>query len=129
MTGSLHLENKWQRRYIMKKIETSIETLVEDIKEFYDEKIWHYVTVNALDLGDGLEIQYFFTRYESMDECVCYFVKIDYEQEIPSVIGIIPSAYLGEGEVVDMFGAKIEGVNKGTFLDPDSIQTPLRREK
>lgn len=113
----------------MKKIETTTQNLVEDIKNFYDEKIWHYVTVNAVDLGDGLEIQYFFSRYGSLEENICYFVRVGYDQEIPSVISIIPSAYLGEGEVVDMFGAKIQGVSVGTFLEPDSIQTPLRKEQ
>lgn len=113
----------------MKKIETSIENLVQDLKNFYDETQWHYITVSALDLGDGLEIQYFFTRYGNVEECICYYVNVDYKEEVPSIIHIIPSAYLGEGEVVDMFGANIKGVSQGTFLDPDSIQTPLRKEQ
>lgn len=111
----------------MKKIETSIAHLVEDITNFYDETLWHYITVSAVDLGDGLEMQYFFARYGVKEEIVCYYAIVGYEEEVPSIIPIISSAYLGEGEVVDMFGANIKGVSRGTFLDPDSIKTPLRK--
>ncbi len=110
----------------MKKIETKLETMVKDIKEFYDARKWQFITVNGVDLGDGMEIQYFFTKYNIKDEVVCFFLKVGYEDEVPSVVSIIPSAYLGEGEIVDMFGIKIENTPKGLLLDEDSFQAPLR---
>lgn len=113
----------------MKKIETTKETLLEDLEKFYEFDKWHFVTVNCVDLGDGFEVQYFFSRYNVYDDNICYFLKIDYKEEIPSILSIIPSAYLGEGEMVDMFGTKIKGVGRGLFLDRDSIQTPLRKSK
>ena len=112
----------------MKKIQTSSKSLLEDLGNFYDAMHWHYVTVNGVDVGGGCEIQYFFAKYGMVDEIVCFYMTIGYDEEIPSIVSLIPSAYLGEGEVVDMFGAKIHGVAKGTFLEEDSIQTPLRRE-
>jgi ech hydrogenase subunit D len=110
----------------MKKIETKLETLIEDIKKFYDEKKYHFITVNGLDLGDGMEIQYFFTQYNAKEEVICFFLKMNYENEVPSIVSLIPSAYLGEGEVVDMFGINIKDTPKGLLLDDDSVQMPLR---
>ncbi len=111
----------------MKKIETNKESLLKDLKEFYNPNIWHYITINGVDLGEELELQYYFTKYSSLEEAICYFIKVDYEEEVPSIIDLIPSAYLAEGEAVDMFGVKIKGIKKGTFLEPDSIQMPLRK--
>lgn len=113
----------------MKKIEMKKETLLSDLAEFYNDQKWHFITVNCVDSGEGFEVQYLFSKYGEVDEVRCFFVNIDYEVEIPSVSSLIESAWLGEGEMVDMFGVKINGVNKGTFLDEDSMQTPLRRNK
>jgi len=113
----------------MKKIETKLETLEEDIKAFYDASKWHFITVNGLDLGDVMEIQYFFTKYNTHEDVVCFFLKAGYEDEIPSLVPIIPPAYLGEGELVDMFGVNVKGISKGLFLDEDSTQSPLRISK
>jgi ech hydrogenase subunit D len=79
-----------------------------------------------LDLGDGMEIQYFFTQYNAKEEVICFFLKMNYENEVPSIVSLIPSAYLGEGEVVDMFGINIKDTPKGLLLDDDSVQMPLR---
>lgn len=110
----------------MNKIETTLETLKTNITSFYDASKWHFITVNGVDLGDGMEIQYFFAPYNSHEEVVCFFLKAGYEDIIPSLVSIIPSAYLGEGEVVDMFGIDIQDIPKGLFLDEDSAQAPLR---
>ena len=123
---SLQTEEIWQRRLNMKKIETTLETLEADIKSFYDASLWHFITVNGVDLGDGMEIQYFFSKYNSFEEVVCFCLKTDYETVIPSLVPLIPSAYLGEGEVVDMFGVNIKDIEKGLLLDDDSTQAPLR---
>ena len=111
----------------MKKIKTTLDTLIKDISAFYNASQWHFITVNGLDLGDGMEIQYFFSRYNVCEEVVCFFLTMDYDQEVPSIVSLIPSAYLGEGETVDMFGIAIKDIAKGLFLDDDSIQAPLRK--
>jgi len=74
-----------------------------------------------------MEMQYFFARYNAVEEVVCYFFKMGYDEEAPSLVSIIPPAYLGEGETVDMFGIAIKDIAKGLFLDDDSIQAPLRK--
>jgi NADH:ubiquinone oxidoreductase subunit C len=113
----------------MKKIETSSKNLLKDIGAFYDYKTCHFITVNGVDLGDKMEIQYLFSHYGSEKEVVCYFLHVDYEEEIPSIISLIPSAFLGEGEVVDMFGINIKDIKKGLLLEDDSMQAPLRKNQ
>ena len=112
----------------MKKIETNSKDLLKDIGSFYDYKIHHFITVNGVDLGDKMEIQYLFTSYDCEEEVVCYFLNMDYDEEIPSIVPIIPPAYMGEGEVVDMFGVKIQSISKGLLLEDDSEQAPLRKK-
>ena len=113
----------------MKKIETNNKNLLKEIGAFYDYKTCHFITVNGVDLGDKMEIQYLFSRYGSDEEVICYFLHVDYDEEIPSIISLIPSAFLGEGEVVDMFGIKIKDIEKGLLLEDDSMQAPLRKNQ
>ena len=112
----------------MKKIKTNITDSIKDIGEFYDHRVWHFITVNGVDLGDRMEIQYFFSKYNEADEVVCFHLEAGYDEEIPSVVSLIPSAYLGEGEAVDMFGIDIQDISRGTILDDDSEHAPLRKK-
>lgn len=113
----------------MMKIETTLPSLLADIGTFYDKKIWHFLTVNGIDLGEGkIELQWIFSKYGAKDEIIIYYLISDYETPLPSVVGLIPSAIMGEREIVDMFGLTIAGVEKGLYLDEDSIPHPLRSE-
>lgn len=113
----------------MRKIETTFETLLADIEAFYDPKQWHFLSVNGVDLGEGkIELQWIFSKYGVMDEIVIYFTLSDYETPVPSVVSLIPSAIMGEREIVDMFGLKVDGAERGLYLDKDSSQHPLRGE-
>ena len=42
-----------------------------------------------------------------------FHLEAGYDEEIPSVVSLIPSAYLGEGEAVDMFGIDIQDISRG----------------
>lgn len=111
----------------MKKIEISLEKIRDEIKEFYDYKKWHFLTLNGVALeGNKLEVQWIFSKYEAMDEIVIYYAIIDYSDIIPSVVDMIPSAIISQREIVDMFGVQVEGSEKGLYLDEDSQQSPLR---
>lgn len=113
----------------MRKIETTLPTLLADIGAFYEAKKWHFLTVNGIDLGDGkIELQWIFSAYGVKDEVVIYSALSDYETPVPSVVSLIPSAFMGEREIVDMFGLKVDGAAKGLYLDEDSTQHPLRGE-
>jgi Ni,Fe-hydrogenase III component G len=111
----------------MKKIGIELEYLLEEIRRFYDAKAWHFLTVNGIDLCDGhIELQWLFSKYGARDEIVCFSAVSDFDTEIPSLVSLIPSAVMGERELVDMFGVKVEGAEKGLYLDEDSQTMPLR---
>lgn len=111
----------------MTKIETSLERVIGDIGAFYDPLLWHFLTINGIDLGEGkIELQWIFSRYGTKDEIVAYYCLSDYDTPVPSMVSIIPSAFMGEREVVDMFGLHIEGAERGLYLDQDSKSSPLR---
>lgn len=113
----------------MTKIETTLATLTRDIEAFYLPREWHFLSINGIDLGEGkIELQWIFSRYGVKDEIVIYYALSDYETPVPSLVSLIPSAFMGEREVVDMFGLKVEGAERGLYLDEDSLPHPLRRE-
>ncbi|MBU0632712.1 NADH-quinone oxidoreductase subunit C [bacterium] len=111
----------------MQKIEVSLENVRDEIKKFYDYKQWHFLTLNGLALADEkMEVQWIFSKYEAMDEIVIYYAVIDYNEIIPSVVDMIPSAIISQRELVDMFGVQVEGSEKGLYLDEDSQMSPLK---
>jgi Ni,Fe-hydrogenase III component G len=110
----------------MKKIKVSLESVREEIESFYDYKKWHFLTLNGLALAENkMEVQWIFSKYEAMDEIVVYYAEIEYTETIPSVVDMIPSAIISQREIVDMFGVKVDGSEKGLYLDEDSMQRPL----
>jgi len=110
----------------MIKIEVSLENVKDKIKEFYKEKEWHFLTLNGVALEDDkVEIQWIFSKYEAMDEVVVFYAIINYDEVVPSIEEIIPSAIISQREIVDMFGVEVEGSAKGLYLDEDSMQMPL----
>lgn len=110
----------------MKKIKVTLDSIRDEIKEFYDYKTWHFLTLNGVALEDNkMEVQWIFSKYEAMDEIVIYFAEIKYTDIIPSIEDIIPSAIISQRELVDMFGVEVEGSKKGLYLDEDSKSAPL----
>ena len=110
----------------MKKIKTKLSNVREEILKFYDMRLWHFITLNALSLDEEkIEVQWMFSKYESLDEIVVFYVEISPKEIIPSIVDIIPSSIISQRELVDMFGVEIEGSEKGLYLDEDSQQSPL----
>ena len=111
----------------MQIIETTLKGIVEEIESFYDPCLWHFLTLNAIDLGEGrVELQWIFTRYGLKEEPVIYRCVSDYDTPVPSLTPLIPSTIMGEREVVDMFGLTIEGIEGKLYLSDDSLKTPLK---
>jgi len=53
----------------MTKIETSYAALLEELNAFYDPKVWHFLTLNGIDLCDGtIELQWIFSKYGAKDD-------------------------------------------------------------
>lgn len=110
----------------MTKIETSLASLSKDIKEFYDVKVWSFLTLNGLKLDEETtEIQWIFSKYDAIDETVVFFALVKQDEIIPSITDIIPSASISQREIVDMFGIQVADTQKGLYLDEDSEQMPL----
>lgn len=104
-------------------------SLQDEIGAFYEPHQWHFLSVNGIDLGEGkIELQWIFSKYGVKDEIVIYYAISDYETPVPSLVSMIPSSIMGEREIVDMFGLKVEGAERGLYLDEDSLQHPLRGE-
>jgi ech hydrogenase subunit D len=113
----------------MKKIETTLSTLLNDIGAFYLPKQWHFISINGIDLGEEkIELQWIFSKYGVKDEVVIYYAISDYDTPVPSLVSLIPSSIMGEREIVDMFGLSVEGAQRGLYLDEDSMPHPLRSE-
>lgn len=110
----------------MRKIEVTLQNVKEKIAGFYDEKTWHFITLNGVALEEEkTEVQWIFSRYETLDDIVVCFAVIDQDEVVPSIVDIIPSAIISQRELVDMFGIAVEDSSSGLYLDKDSLSMPL----
>ena len=110
----------------MEKIKIDFKDIKKVIKEFYEPKVYHFLTLNGVAISeDEIEVQWLFSKYENMDEVIVYFDIVKDDVVIPSIVEIIPSAIISQRELVDMFGLKVEDSEAGLYLDEDSLQKPL----
>jgi len=107
----------------MEKIEIKLENLKEKITSFYDVDMYRFVSVNAIDLIDSFEIHWVFID-KNYNFKVLYTI-LSYDRVVPSIKDIVPSAFISEMEIADLFGIDIEDTQKGAFLEPDMV-APLR---
>ena len=113
----------------MKRIETTIENVTSDISHFYQPELYHFIVMNAVDLGEKIEVQWFFSDYEEPFEIIAFCAQLTPDVEIPSIRDIVSSAWVAEAELVDLIDIKIENTAKGFVLESDSESGPLRKKK
>lgn len=113
----------------MKRIETSIDHVKSDIRDFYKQDLHHFVVMNAVELADKIEVQWFFCDYAQPAEITAFCIQIPPDIEIPSITDIISSAWVAEAELVDLMNIRIENTSKGFVLEPDFESGPLRKKK
>lgn len=113
----------------MKKVETSIETLKSDISHFYKPGKHHFIVMNAVDLEEKIELQWFFSDYDPPYDVTTFYTYIQPDDEVPSIKDIISSAWVAEAELVDLIDMNIENTTKGFVLEADSETAPLRKKK
>jgi NADH:ubiquinone oxidoreductase subunit C len=113
----------------MKRIETTIESIRSDISHFYQPELYHFIVMNAVDLGEKIEVQWFFSDYTEPYEIIAFCAQMTPDVEIPSIRDIVPSAWVAEAELVDLIDIKIENTSKGFVLEPDFEGGPLRKKK
>ena len=111
----------------MKRIETTIEKIKSDIQNFYNTDKNHFMVINAVDLGEKIEVQWFFSDYAAPYEITAFCVQIHPDVMIPTIKDIVPSAWVAEAELVDLMN--IENTEKGFVLEPDFESGPLRKKK
>ena len=108
--------------------EATIDNVVDLIKAWYDEKKYHYVTVNATDNGGNVTIDWIFSKYYDKNKLVVFKAEnVAYDAKIPSIVSVVPSAWIAEWELADLFGLDVENAAKGVFIEPDAEQAPLRK--
>ena len=113
----------------MKRIETSIDAIKDDIRNFYKPDQHHFIVMNAVELGEKMEVQWFFCDYAQPGDITAFCTQIQPDIEIPSIRDIVESAWVAEAELVDLMNIKIENTDKGFVLEPDFESGPLRKKK
>jgi Ni,Fe-hydrogenase III component G len=106
--------------------QSSLESIVKDIEDFYERKVWHFLSLNGVKQDDETtEIQWIFSKYGENDKITMFYIDVKQDEIIPSITHILPSAIISQREIVDMFGIEVENSEKGLYLDEDSTQMPL----
>jgi len=113
----------------MKRIETNIENIKKDIKDFYQPDKHHFMVMNAVEMGEKIEVQWFFCDYEHPCGITVFCIQVSPDIEIPSINDIVKSAWVAEAELVDLMDITIENTAKGFVLEPDFETGPLRKKK
>jgi ech hydrogenase subunit D len=113
----------------MNKIETTIDKVQQDIGNFYKFDQHHFIVMNAIDLGEKVEVQWFFHDYSDASVETMFYMFCSPADVIPSVGKFIDSAWVAESELADLLGLNIENAKKGFVLEPDSKQAPLLKKK
>jgi len=102
------------------------ENALKSLQEFYEPSLHHLVSLHGVDVGGQLEVQWVFALYEKGDVIV-YASVFDYSDTVPSIASFVPSAWIHEAEMKDMFGIEVEGAKFGLFLEEDGVKAPLRK--
>ena len=113
----------------MRRIDTTLQNVKADIGNFYKYEKHHFIVMNAVDLGQKIEVQWFFSDYDHPCEVTAFCAQVEPDEEIPSIKSIISSAWVAEAELVDLIDIHIENTEKGFVLEPDSEFAPLRKKK
>lgn len=96
------------------------------VRSFFIPSMHHLVSVHGVDIGGRVEIQWVFTSRDGgkMD---IFASEYGYEDKVPSFRDILPSSWIHEAEIKDMFGLDVEGADFGLFLEKDGVKAPLRK--
>ncbi|GHV59936.1 hypothetical protein FACS1894103_4360 [Campylobacterota bacterium] len=113
----------------MTKIETTLAAVIGEISAFYDPAKWRLITVNALEAGEGFEVQWIFARVGCRAPLKILAAHVAFDETVPSCAAIIPSASFAEAELFDLLGVRFEGAKGGMFLEPDDAKTPLKKNR
>jgi len=110
--------------------EITKDTLLQEVQKFADAKA-RFVTTVCSDLGDKLEVTYFFNYSPGMD-MVALRMVVGKDEEVPSISGIYLTAVLSENEMYEQYGLKVKdmAIDFGglMFLAKDSPVKPMLKD-
>ena len=86
-----------------------------------------FVNNYNVDLQNGLFRLKFKFSETGYREFVFRAENVEYSAKIPSIVSVVPSAWIAEWELADLFGLDVENATKGVFIEPDAPQAPLRK--
>jgi len=111
--------------------EITKDTLLQEVQKFADAKA-RFVTTVCSDLGDKLEVTYYFNYSPGVDMSAMRMV-VDKKEEVPSISGIYLAAVLVENEMFEQYGLKVKGmaIDFGglMLLAKDSPVLPMVKDK
>ena len=110
----------------MNKEITPKEEVSTKIRLFFSAQKHHLVSIHGVDIGGKVEIQWLFSDRVN-GELTLFASIFEYEDFVPSFRDILPSSWIHEAEIKDMFGLDVEGAEFGLFLEKDGVKAPLRR--
>lgn len=103
----------------------ALSDLLDTVREVKAEG-YRLITTTCLQTADGLDIIYHFDRNYQMKHLR---LSIALDQEVPSISGIYPGAFLTENEMKDFFGLKVSDLpidyNGRLFLAEDAPVSPM----
>jgi NADH:ubiquinone oxidoreductase subunit C len=102
------------------------EEIFKSLQEFYKPAVHHLVSLHGVDVGGALEVQWVFAHYAG-GELEVFASVFDYADTVPSISSMLPSAWIHEAELKDMFGIDVEGAKFGLLLEKDGVKAPLRK--
>lgn len=107
------------------------DALLSEVQKFADAKARFVVTVCS-DLGDQLEVTYFF-NYSPGVEMTGLRMVVGKNEEVPSISEIYLTAVLCENEMLEQYGLKVKdmAIDFGglMLLAKDSPVLPMAKEK
>lgn len=82
--------------------------LLTEVKKFADAKA-RFVTAVCSDLGDKLQVTYYFNYSPGMEMNALQMI-VGKDEDVPSVTGIYLTAVLNENEMKELFGLKVKDI-------------------
>lgn len=114
----------------MHDLEISKAELKSRVRELVEQKA-RFIAATCLDLGDTFELIYHFN--DSNYEVRNLRMKVNKDEEVPSISDILLSAALMENEIREFFGVKITNIaidfKNRMLLSEESPATPLLKQQ
>jgi ech hydrogenase subunit D len=86
----------------------SKDQLAAEAKKYADAKA-RFVTGVCNDLGDKLEVTYYFNSYPTLEMSALRF-SVGKDEDVPSITGIYLTSVLIENEMKELFGLKVKDI-------------------